>query len=394
MDESVIPEELEPEPEGLTRRDLLKRTAAVGAGVTALGMLEIEPALGAGRDKVRWISPRGTLDVMDDFNLWVPITLGYFRKLNIDVTLAPGDASGNLPQVAANQVDMGYPSPGVLTSSIDAGVPVISIWEQYPAQVFDFVLPAKSKITSPKQLAGKSIAVFTIGWKSIVDPMLAEVGVNTKTVKYRELGAAWVQAVAQGQADAGLVWEGLRAQLIGQSSTFGSAFALKFLVGSKWGSKGPSNTYVIRTSDYNDAKKRDIYTRFLAGSVYGSEFARANPRAAAQITYGARPALQQLISAQVALVSMMQLASGYSVFRRNPPHLYGWHDQVAWTRYLNAISKLGQTKQHLTVNQVLTNSMVRAANKRADVAAARKAAKAYKLNSIFKNTKVPPGYPL
>jgi NitT/TauT family transport system substrate-binding protein len=392
MDESVISEELE--SQGLTRRDLLKRTAVAGAGISALGMLEIEPAFGAGRDKVRWISPRGTLDVMDDFNLWVPITLGYFKKLNIDVTLTPGDGSGNLAQLAANQVDMGYPSPGVLTSSIDAGVPVVSIWEQYPAQVFDFVLPAKSKITSPKQLAGKSIAVLTIGWKSIVDPMLAEVGVNPKTVKYRELGTQWVQAVALGQADAGLAWEGLRAQLIGQSATFGSAFSLKFLVGSKWGSKGPSNTYVIRKSDFADAKKRDIYTRFLAGSVWGSEFCRTNPRAAAQITYEARPALQQLISAQVALESMMQLASGYSVFRRNPPHLYGWHDQVAWTRYLNAIAKLGQTKTRLTASQVLSNDIVRASNKRSDVASARKAAKAYKLNSIFKNTKVPKGYPL
>ena len=61
MDERIIPEELEPDVQGLTRRELLKRAAVAGAGVTALGMLEIEPALGAGRDKVRWISPRGTL---------------------------------------------------------------------------------------------------------------------------------------------------------------------------------------------------------------------------------------------------------------------------------------------------------------------------------------------
>jgi NitT/TauT family transport system substrate-binding protein len=289
---------------------------------------------------------------------------------------------------------MGYPSPGVLTSSIDAGVPVVSVWEQYPAQVFDFVLPSKSKIKSPKQLAGKTIALFTIGWKSIVDPMLAEVGVNPKSVKYREFGAQWVQAVALGRADAGLVWEGLRAQLVGQSATFGSAFQVKFLVGSKWGSKGPSNTYVIRKSDLDDSKKVDVYTRFLAGSVYGSEFAKANPRAAAEITYEARPALQQLISPQVALESMLQLASGYSVYHRGAPHLYGWHDTRAWDRYLAAIAKLGQTKKRLSVGEVLTNQLVRAANSKADVAAARRAGHGYKLSSIFKNTKVPPGYPL
>ena len=393
MDEEILVEELD--QKGLTRRDLLKRTAGVGVGLSALGMFQVQSAPGAAElTKVKWISPRGTLDVMDDFNLWVPIKMGYYRKLGIDLSLSPGDASGNLPQVAAKQIDMGYPSPGVLTSSVEAGIPVISIWEQYPAQVFDFVLNGKSKITHPRQLRGKTIALFTDGWTSIVNPMLAEVGISPKSVKYRTFGPQWVQAVALGQADAGLVWEGLRAQLVGQSATFGSAFTLKFLVGSQWGSKGPSNTYVVRTSDMQDSAKKDLYTRLLQGSVMGSEFAKANPRAAAQITYGARPVLQKLISPQVALESMMQLASGYSVFHRRAPHLYGWHDATSWNRYLNAIAKLGQTKSRLNINDVLTNELVRAANQKADVARARRDARAYKINEFFRTTTVPKGYPL
>ena len=392
MDEDKLAEELG--ENGLTRADLLKRTAGVGLGLSALGLLEIQPALGAGLTKVKWVSPRGTLDVMDDFNLWVPIKMGYYRRLGIDLSLSPGDASGNVPQIAAGQVDMGYPSPGVLTSSIEAGIPVISIWEQYPAQVFDFVLNGKSKITHPRQLKGKTIAIFNDIWRTIVGPMLVEVGVDPKSVKYRVFGPQWVQAVALGQADAGLVWEGLRAQLVGQSATFGSAFQLKFLVGSQWGSKGPSNTYVVRTSDMQDATKKDVFTRLLQGSVMGSEFAKANPRAAAQITYAARPALQQLIPASVALESMMQLASGYSVFHRKAPHLYGWHDSASWNRYLDAIAKIGQTKKRLDINDVLTNELVRAANQKADVARARRDGKAFKLNEFFRTTTVPKGYPL
>jgi NitT/TauT family transport system substrate-binding protein len=393
MDENQLVEEIE--KAGLTRRDLLKRAAGVGVGLSALGMFEVRSALGASQaTRVKWISPRGTLDVMDDFNLWVPIKMGYFKRLGIDLSLSPGDASGNLPQVASRQVDMGYPSPGVLTSSIEAGVPVISIWEQYPAQVFDFVLNGKSKITHPRQLRGKTIAIFTDIWRTIINPMLVEVGVDPKSVKYRVFGPQWVQAVALGQADAGLVWEGLRAQLVGQSATFGSAFSLKFLVGSQWGSKGPSNTYVVRTADMQDAAKKALYVKLLSGSVMGSEFAKANPRAAAQITYGARPLLQKVISPQTALESMMQLASGYSVFHRRPPHLYGWHDPASWNRYLDAIAKLGQTKKRLSINDVLTNELVRAANSRADVARARRDARAYKLSEVFRNTTVPKGYPL
>ena len=395
MDDSPVFEEVEAQESGLTRQDLLKRTAAAGLGLSALSLLEIEPALGAGElTKVKWISPRGTLDVMDDFNLWVPIKMGYYRRLGIDLSLSPGDGSGNLPQVAAGQVNMGYPSPGVLTSSIEAGVPVISIWEQYPAQVFDFVLNGKSKITHPRQLRGKTIALLTDGWASIVNPMLAEVGVSPKSVKYRVFGPQWVQAVALGQADAGLVWEGLRAQLVGQSATFGSAFSLKFLVGSQWGSRGPSNTYVVRTSDLHDARKKEVYSRLLQGSVMGSEFAKANPRAAAQITYGARPLIQKLISPQVALESMMQLATGYSVFHRRPPHLYGWHDPAAWNHYLDAVARLGQTKKRLSIQSVLTNEMVRTANQKADIARAHRDARAFRLNEFFRTTTVPKGYPL
>ena len=88
-----------------------------------------------------------------------------------------------------------------------------------------------------------------------------------------------------GLADAGLAWEGLRAQIQGITG-FGLSGDLKFLVGSEWGSKGPSNSYQVRKADLEDAAKVDAYTRFLAGSVMGYEFAKANPRAAAQITYG------------------------------------------------------------------------------------------------------------
>ena len=33
---------------------------------------------------------------------------------------------------------MGYPSPGVLTASIDSGIAVKSIWDVISGQVFDF----------------------------------------------------------------------------------------------------------------------------------------------------------------------------------------------------------------------------------------------------------------
>jgi NitT/TauT family transport system substrate-binding protein len=379
---------------GLTRRELVKRTAAAGVGVGLLGTITAEEASARAEklDLVRWISPRGTLDVMDDYNIRVPIQMGYFKKLGINPQLNAGSGSGEMQLVAAHKIDMGYPSPGVLTSAIDAGIPVVGVWEQYPAQVFDFVLPGDSNITQPSQLAGKKIAVLTIGWKSIIDPILSDAGVDPSSVKYVELGTQWVQAVARGQADAGLAWEGLRAQLDGEAGHFGAGFAIKFLIGANF-SKDPSNVYAVRKADMASAKQRDIYTRFLAGVVMGFEFARANPRAAAQITYEQLPALQSIISPQVAVVSMAQLASGYSL-RKRQGGLWGSFDSSAWNNYLKTIAKLGQVKKTYTFNDVVTTSLIAAANKRADVARARRDAKAFKLDQYFSKTTLPKGLAL
>ena len=390
MEEKIVIEQFD--EHGFTRQEFVKRTAGAGLAVSALGTLVVEVASAATKlDKVTWISPRGTLDVMDDYNLVVPIKRGYFKSLGIDAKLIAGpfDATACTKFVAQGQADMGYPSPGILTFSIDSGIPVKSIWEQYPAQVFDFALPATSKITSVKQLAGKKIALGSIGWKSIVDPLLAEAGVDPKSVKYVEFGPQWTQATALGQADAALVWEGLRGQLVGQQGGYGSGISLKYLLGSTF-SKGPSNVYSVRSADLTDSKKVDLYTRFLQGVVMGFEFGRANPRAAAQITYTQYPALQAIIAPQVAVNSMVQLASGYAAQKRAGK---GWgnHDKAAWQKYLDSVYKLGQTKKHLKLGDVLTNDFVARANKGANAAKARADAKAFKLDSYFAATKLPKG---
>jgi|SoiMethySBSTD1v2_1073268.scaffolds.fasta_scaffold94624_2 NitT/TauT family transport system substrate-binding protein len=371
----------------ITRSTLLRRGAAAGAAVSLGGLLNAGSAFGRGSaslETVRWISPRGTLQVMDDFNLWVPIKQGYYKTLGIDAKLIAGpigDALASTKFVAQNKADMGYPSPGVLTTSIDTGVAVKSVWDMISGQVFDFALPVDSPIKSPKQLAGKTIALGSAGWQVIVDPMLVELGIDPKSVKYVNAGPQWTQAASEHKADAALAWEGLRAQLKGQG------LKLKYLIGTTW-SKFPSNVYSVRASDLSDASKKDLYTRFLRGVVMGLEFARTNPRAAAQITYRSLPDLAKTLKPQLAVDSMLELAHAYGT-----SHLrgqgYGFHYAVGWANYLKVIKDLGQTNKQLKNSDVFTNELAIAANKTADVARARADAKKFKLDKDFAKTKVP-----
>jgi NitT/TauT family transport system substrate-binding protein len=375
----------------VTRRQLLERTAKTTAALGLGSLLTAGPALGRGStmqlDTVRWISPRGTLQVMDDFNLWVPLKMGYFTQLGIRPKLIAGSISDALAAtkfVAQNKADMGYPSPGVLTASIDGGVPVKSVYDVISGQVFNFALPADSPITNPKQLTGKTIALGSAGWQTITDPMFVELGVDPKSVKYVVLGQQWIQAAATKKTDAALAWEGLRHQWLGQG------LKLKFLIGSTW-SKHPSNVYSVRAADLDDPKKVDLYTRFLQGVVMGLEFTKANPRAAAQITYAQLPDLRKSLKPQAALDSMLELAHAYATSHlRGKP--WGFHFADGWNAYLKTIKDLGQTKELLTPDQVYTNQLLLAANKKAAVARARADAKKFKLNATFAKTKVDPKF--
>ena len=107
----------------------------------------------------------------------------------------------------------------------------------------------------------------------------------------------------------------------------------------------------------------------------GLEFTKANPRAAAQITYRSLPDLQKTLKPQLALDSMLELAHAYGT-----SHLkgqgWGYNDAKGWSNYLKVVHDLGQTKKLLATKDVITNELQVVANRKADAARARKDAKA------------------
>ena len=333
-------------------------------------------------DKVVWVSPRGSLEVMDDFNLWVGQELGYCKNLGIDLELQAGPAEALAPVklVGEGQANVGYPSPGVLLAGSDAGIPVTMAWEMMMQNVFDFALPQDSSIQSIKDLAGKKISVMSEGWSVIIDPILVEAGVDPKSVSYQVAGPQWGQALAQGQADAALAWRGLGPQWKAQGMDF------KYLVGKEL-SKHPANGYAINRTDLQDPKKVDMWNRFFKCVAMGIEFARENPRAAAQITYDKFPALREQMTPQLAFDSMWQLGCNYWRGADIGKGI-GYADLDGWNNYIDAVFNLGQIKTRPKTEDVVTNQFVEAANS-FDKDKVKKDAGAFQLKDEWKNVQVP-----
>jgi NitT/TauT family transport system substrate-binding protein len=353
---------------------------ATGTGVAAVALGGMWPrAAGAVEGTVRWVSPRGTIEVLDDYPYWVAMKYGYFG--DIETTLEPGpmEATATIKLVDQDQADMGFPSPGVFSLGLEQGIPLTSVWHMGAYDVFDFAFRQGEKPADVKAIEGKTILLGSAGWQAIVDPMLAQIGVSPDSVSYAEAGNLWGQALMQGQGDAALSWEGLRAQWKGQGLTFDYFLGRDF-------SQFPANSFVIRRADFEDPAKKELYEAYLRAWAMGLEYGHQNPRAATHIVLEQFPALASTLAPPVAVESMMELAN---VFRGDWATREGWgyHNFDQWRLFFDTIHEIGQISSPIAPEDVLTNDFVKPANQ-FDQAKVKADADGYELPEEFQSIDV------
>ena len=334
----------------IDRRRLLGVTAS-GIAIAAFGAV---PSASAA-ETIRWVSPRGTIEVLDDYPYWVAKKFGYFGDIETTLEPGPSDATATVKLVDQDQADMGYPSPGVFSLALAQGIPLVSVFQMGGGDVFDFAFRKGEAPADVKGIEGKTIVLGSAGWQSIADPMLKAAGVDISTVKYVDAGwPTWGTAVAQGQGDTALTWEGLRAQWKGQGLDF------DYILGRNF-SKLPANSFVIRKADFDDPAKRAIYAKYLQGWAAGLEFGHLNPRAATQIVMEQFPGLASQMTPSVATESMMQLANVYRG-RWDERGKWGYHIPESWQLFFDTSREIGQITADFKTEDVVKNDLVDEAN--------------------------------
>jgi NitT/TauT family transport system substrate-binding protein len=361
----------------LNRRRLLTLTAA-GISVTAIGSLGARSARAA--ELVRWVSPRGTIEVLDDYPYWVGKKFGYFGDIETTLEPGPSDATATVKLVDQNQADVGYPSPGVFSLALAQGIPLVSVFHMGGSDVFDFAFRKGEAPQDLKALEGKTIVLGSAGWQSIADPMLKAAGVDITKVKYVDAGwPTWGTALAQGKGDSALTWEGLRAQWKGQGLDF------DYILGRSF-SKLPANSFVIRRSDFEDTAKKELYGRYFQGWAAGLEFGQINPRAATQIVMEQFPGLSSQMTPAVATESMMQLANVFAG-RMDERKKWGYHLPESWQLFFDIGREIGQITGDFKVEDVVKNDLVDAANS-FDSAKVKADAEGFQLSADYQSVDV------
>lgn len=346
----------------IDRRRFMQSAAALGLSAPAPHLLNSSYVLAQDAGKVTWVSPRGRLEVFDDYPFWVAKNFGWFG--DIETVIEGGPAAGSERLVAEGQADMAYPSPGVFTLNLEADVPIVSVFQMGAYDVFDFAFRKGEGISDMKEIEGKTIILGDASWQAISDPMIVAGGADHTKVEYVVAGTtAWGAALQQGQGDAALSWEGLRAQWNAEGLEFDYWLGIEH-------SKLPANSFVIRSSDFEDAATHELYTNYLRGWAMGLEFGHTNPRAAAQITYN-EPTISAGLQTSFppdnpeaianAVASMWELAN---VFRGDWENRegWGWHSMESWNLWFETVRSINQLTREFATEDKVKNDFVAGAN--------------------------------
>jgi NitT/TauT family transport system substrate-binding protein len=339
---------------GMNRRYFLKVTGAGALSVTAFGG-SAWPSRAQSANTVRWISPRGTLEVLDDYGYWVGKELGYFGDLETSMEPGPSDGTATVKFVALGQADMGFPSPGVFSFAIENDMDLVSVFNMGAVDVFDFAFRPGEGVKDLKQMEGKTVLLGSAAWQAIADPMFAAAGADISKITYLEAGwPQWGTSLSAGQGDAALAWEGLRADWEGKGLKF------EYWLGGDH-SKFPANVFVVRKSDVADPERHAVLEKYLRGWAMGLEFGHHNPRAATNAVFNAFPIVKNNLGTDLGTESLMQLAR---VFRGNMEERegWGWHDMARWELFFDTLHKIGQTKEKVDPAQYISNEFIAAAN--------------------------------
>lgn len=338
---------------GMNRRRFLQVSATGVVSATTLGG-GLRGAAAQDRP-FTWISPRGTLEVLDDYPYWVAQRFGYFGDLETEMQPGPSDGTATVKFVDQGQADMGFPSPGVFSFALENDLDLVSVWNMGAVDVFDFAFRPGEGMADLKGLEGKTVLLGSAAWQAICDPILHAVGVDVSKVTYVEAGwPAWGTLLARGEGDAALAWEGLRADWQGKGLQF------DYWVGAE-SSPFPANSFVVRRSDTEDPDRRQLLENYLRAWAMGMEFGHLNPTAATQIVFEQFPIVESSLGARFGTESMMQLAA---VFRGKWEERegWGWHDPARWTAFFDATAALGQTTKPIDVASVANNDFIAGAN--------------------------------
>jgi NitT/TauT family transport system substrate-binding protein len=203
---------------------------------------------------------------------------GFFKAERIELGYISGTGGGSaLTNMLSGAADVAFTDPSSLYQALSRGEDLVAIYNIYPQNVFNVVVPVGRGITTTADLKGKTIGVYSLnsGTRQNLLFLLHKAGLNESDVNIQVTGLLNFAPVIQGQVDATAATDtGLyvgKLKGLGDVTVINVADSLNV----------PSDLFVVTRGYYKENKS--VLRRFLKAYRNSTQWMIDNPEDAAKI---------------------------------------------------------------------------------------------------------------
>jgi putative hydroxymethylpyrimidine transport system substrate-binding protein len=259
----------------------------------------------------------------DHAGIYAAQAAGHFEQAGLDVEIrTPPDPSAPIKQVAAGRVDLAISYEPEVFRAREIGLNVVSIAAIVQEPLTSIISLPKAKIGGPRDLKGKTVGTAGIDYQTAyLETILAEAGLNTDSVKERNVGFNLTPALLTGRVDAvlGAFWnyEGTDLRLRGKRPQ---------IIRMEDAGVPTYNELVLVANE--DALERDKgkLRAFIGALSRGTRDLRENPDEAIDGLLEANPDLDPELQRAVVKVTL-------PLFFPPEGKPYGWQDPSQWDAF-------------------------------------------------------------
>lgn len=256
-----------------------KHIAGIVLGAVALAAAPVAMAADEIKLQLKWVTQAQFAGYL------VAESKGFYDEADLDVTILPGG-----PNIAPEQVIAGGGADvivawmgGALTAR-EKGVPLVNIAQPFKRAGLMMICPEETGIKSPDDFPGNTLGVWFFGNEYPFFAWMNKLGLATDgseggvTVLQQSFD---IQPMIQGQADCISV---MTYNEYGQALQAGyGPENLTIFNYSEMGNDLLEDGLYVMEEDLDDPARVDAYTRFVAASMKGWQYALENPEEAAEI---------------------------------------------------------------------------------------------------------------
>jgi len=322
---------------GTTRFRWLRALAASVAAVVAL------PA--AAQDKMQL--QLNWFHLADHSPIYLAMKKGYYKEENIDLTVLRGSGSADsAKKVDLGQADVGISDAPTVLTAISKGANLKMVAVVYDKAGNNVFFKKSANIKSPKDLAGKKIAVPPADSHRVLWPAFAATqGIDPNSVTMVNVKPEGKQAiVAAGEVDASFdlytsyaIWE----KVLGKGE-------VGHLLWADYGLPIYGHTYFVN----NDLIRKNpkLIERFLRATHKGWRDAKANPAASIDAMVEQVPGLDR-----ATLLATMPAILDLCVTERSSKHGLGWIEPELMQKTMDITFATAKPDKPMALADVFTN---------------------------------------